>query len=136
MEKVEFSLYDKAMDEKLKYAVIAAQYNGKWVLCKHKQRDTYEIPGGHREAGEAIADTAKRELYEETGAAEFDLVPICVYKVDEYGMLYWANIHTLGALPDFEMEQVSFFDDLPENLTYPQIQPYLFRKARDFIKGR
>ena len=30
-----------------------------------------EFPGGHREKGETIDDTAKRELYEESGAIEF-----------------------------------------------------------------
>lgn len=41
--------------------------NGKWVFCRHKDRDTYEIPGVHRESGETIFETAKRELMEETG---------------------------------------------------------------------
>ena len=27
---------------------------GKWVFCRHKERNTWEIPGGHREMGEAI----------------------------------------------------------------------------------
>ncbi|MFR7445451.1 MAG: NUDIX domain-containing protein [Sellimonas intestinalis] len=43
--------------------------------------ETYEVPGGHREAGETIDETARRELYEETGATDFDLFPVCVYSV-------------------------------------------------------
>ena len=58
--KVKF--FDLNADKPLKYAVICARYNGKWVFCKHKERDTYEIPGGHREDGEDIEATAKREL--------------------------------------------------------------------------
>jgi len=38
------------------------------VFCKHKDRDTFEFPGGHREKDEKIEETAKRELWEETGA--------------------------------------------------------------------
>jgi len=34
------------------YAVIAAQYRGKWVFVRHKDRQTWEIPGGHKEKGE------------------------------------------------------------------------------------
>ena len=50
--KVKF--FDLNADKPLKYAVICARYNGKWVFCKHKNRDTYEIPGGHREDSEDI----------------------------------------------------------------------------------
>ena len=46
---VEVKFYDKVDDELLKFAVIIARSNGKWVFCKHKKRNTYEIPGGHRE---------------------------------------------------------------------------------------
>ena len=65
---MEVKFYDTVNDELLKFAVIISQSNGKWVFCKHKERDTYEVPGGHREAGEDILETAKRELQEETGA--------------------------------------------------------------------
>ena len=56
--------------EKLKFAVICAKCEGKFVLCKHKMRDTLEFPGGHREAEEFVVDTAERELKEETGAKD------------------------------------------------------------------
>ena len=134
MNSVKF--YDNAEDETIKYAVIAARYKGKWVFCKHKSRNTYEIPGGHRESGENVLDTAKRELYEETGAVEFDIEPICIYKVDDYGMLYYANIQKFTDLPDFEMKSVHFFDDLPDNLTHPSIQPALFKRAKQFLRTK
>jgi hypothetical protein len=47
---MEVKFYDTVNDELLKFAVIISQSNGKWVFCKHKERDTYEVPGGHREA--------------------------------------------------------------------------------------
>ena len=65
MKKVQF--YDKVEDSLLRFAVIIARSGDKWVFCKHRERDTYEVPGGHREPGENIDDTARRELYEETG---------------------------------------------------------------------
>ena len=43
---VEVKFYDTVNDELLKFAVIISQSNGKWVFCKHKERDTYEVPGG------------------------------------------------------------------------------------------
>ncbi len=81
-DMLEVKFYDTVDDSLLKFAVIISQSNGKWVFCKHKERDTYEAPGGHREAGEDILETAKRELQEETGAivCEIDgkIVASCV----------------------------------------------------------
>ena len=73
MENLEVKFYDTVEDALLKFAVIISRSNGKWVFCKHKERDTYEAPGGHREAGEDILKTARRELQEETGAVEFEI---------------------------------------------------------------
>ena len=36
MTKVNF--YDSINDSMLKFAVIIARHNGKWVFCKHKER--------------------------------------------------------------------------------------------------
>ena len=83
---VEVKFYDTVNDELLKFAVIISQSNGKWVFCKHKERDTYEVPGGHREDGEDILETAKRELYEETGAITFDIIDNDIVPAKQLGM--------------------------------------------------
>ena len=41
----------------------------------HKERDTWESPGGHIDEGETPLEAAERELYEETGAIDFDFKP-------------------------------------------------------------
>lgn len=105
---MEVKFYDKVNDNLLKFAVIISKANGKWVFCKHKERDTYEVPGGHREDGESIDTTAKRELQEET-----------------YGMLYFADITKFETELHSEMEKVVLFDELPTEWTYPLIQPLL-----------
>lgn len=58
-----------------------ARFNGRWIFAKHKERSTWEIPGGRREPDEPITETARRELYEETGAADFMLTPVRIYGV-------------------------------------------------------
>ena len=78
---MQIKFYDKMEDSLLKFAVIIAKMDGKNVFCKHRERSTYEIPGGHREDGESILDAAKRELYEETGAVKYDIKPVCIYSV-------------------------------------------------------
>ena len=81
MINVEF--HNTVDDSLLKFAVILSRYRGKWLFCQHRERDTYECPGGRREAGETIEHTARRELYEETGAACFTLTPLSAYSVRE-----------------------------------------------------
>lgn len=131
---MEVKFYESIDDSLLKFAVIVAQSDGKWVFCKHKERDTYECPGGHREAGENIDDTARRELYEETGAIEYTIQPICIYSVtapnqfngdETFGKLYFTDITTFENELHSEIEKIELFNDLPEKWTYPQIQPLL-----------
>ncbi len=138
---IEVKFYDQVADELLKFAVIISKTNGKWVFCKHKERNTYEVPGGHRKENENILETAKRELKEETGALDFSLSPICVYSVtgknkvnetgeETYGMLFFADIKTFENELHSEMEKVLITDTLVENWTYPLIQPKLIEEAK------
>ena len=138
---IEVKFYDQVADELLKFAVIISKTNGKWVFCKHKERNTYEVPGGHREENETILETAKRELKEETGALDFTVSPICVYSVtgknkvnetgeETYGMLFFADIISFEDELHSEMEKVLITDTLVENWTYPLIQPKLIEEAK------
>lgn len=135
---MEVKFYDTVEDKLLKFAVIVAKSNGKWVFCKHKERDTYECPGGHREAGENIDDAARRELYEETGAINYTIKPICVYSVtapdnfngvETFGKLYFADITTFETELHSEIEKIELFDESPTKWTYPQIQPLLLKEV-------
>lgn len=131
--------YEEAEDRLLKFAVIITKSKGKWVFCKHRERETYEVPGGHREEGEDIEDTARRELYEETGAVKFSLVPVCVYSVvqddgddrtESFGKLYYAEVEQFEEQLHSEIEKIILTDELVENWTYPLIQPMLLAEAK------
>ena len=119
----------------IKYAVIVARYRGKWILCRHKERTTWEIPGGHLEINETPDQAARRELWEETGTVKAELHPICIYSVQDCGMLYFAEIEELGPIPETsEIKEIAFFDALPESLTYPHIQPALFHNVQNWLQ--
>ena len=131
MLEVEF--YEQVDDELLKFAVILSRTQGKWVFCKHRERTTYEIPGGHREPGETIRETAERELREETGAVEFDMKQVGVYSVkteesETFGMLFVADIFSFEDIHS-EIESILITDDLAEQWTFPLIQPRLLEEA-------
>ena len=120
--------------------MIISKTEGKWVFCKHRARDTLEIPGGHREPGETILETARRELGEETGAIDFTLRPVCVYSVRgknsinkndadiSYGMLFVSEVFSFGEIHS-EIERIVISEELPDKWTYPQIQPKLMAEA-------
>jgi 8-oxo-dGTP diphosphatase len=119
--------------KKYKYVVILSEYNGKLLLSRHKKRTTWETQGGHIEIGETTLEAAKRELYEESGATDFDIVPLCDYRAwDENtgdganGVVFRAVITELGEIPESEMAEVQTFETLPKELTYPEIIHTLF----------
>lgn len=138
---LEVNFYENMDDNLLKFAVIISKTNSKWVFCKHKERNTYEIPGGHREENETIMETAQRELREETGAVNFNITPICVYSVkgktkvnknddeETFGMLFRAEIFSFEEI-DSEIEKIVITNELIKNWTYPLIQPKLIKEAQ------
>lgn len=111
--------------------VVVSKYKGKWVYCKHKERDTWEIPGGHIEAGEDWQTAAKREMFEETGATELDIEPICVYSISKFALLCYAEIKKMEKLPNFEIEKIGLFDDEPKSLTYPDAHSKFLKKVKE-----
>lgn len=131
--EVKFYAAGEVEDSLFKYAVIVARYRGKWVFCKNKRR-MWELSGGHREPGEEILETAARELREETGAAEFEISPVCAYKINNYGLLCFAEIKKMGVLPPSEIEYVDFFDDLPDELSFPLFHPRHFERVKKYLQ--
>lgn len=120
-----------------KYAVIIARYQGRLLWCRHAARQSWEIPGGHIEPGETALEAAVRELQEETGAVDFTIRPVCWYsafRADDQphslGLLCIAEVHALANELHSEIAEVRPFDDTPDALTYPQIQPCLLAEAQ------
>lgn len=121
-----------------KYVVILSESHGEIILSRHKERTTWETQGGHIETGETPLEAAKRELFEESGAVDFDIEPICDYRAWDEDTLHGANgvvfhavIRRFSDIPESEMAERKAFSSLPDNLTYPAITPVLFQFLLD-----
>ena len=138
---IEFYDLNTIDDSLLEFAVVAAKYKDKWIYCKQKDRKTFEMPGGHRERNETIIETAKRELFEESGAISSVLIPVAILygassknTRERFGMLYYANIEKIKELPSSEIERMELFENVPENLTYPSMYPELMDRVSELLK--
>lgn len=139
MHSLEFHKMGEIDDTRFKYAIVVSRYEGRWVYCKHKLRNTWEIPGGKRKVGEDTHATAKRELFEETGAEQYDLKPMFAYSLISeeekrtYGLIFFAEIYSFAELPHSEIGEVAFFEEPPLNLTYPTIHPFILIEVEKIL---
>lgn len=109
-----------------KFVVMMTKHKDKWLLCQHKERETWEMPGGHIEENETPLQAACRELYEETGAVEYEITPLFDFSLGtDHGMVFESDVSVLDDIPDSEMACIAFYDELPENLTYKDITTQL-----------
>lgn len=138
----EVNFYDQEFlpEAGLTYSIISARYHGSWIFVRHHKRTTWEIAGGHIEENETPYEAACRELREETGATDFVIECVSTYSVNingttRYGRLYFAEVNKIGSIPDIsEIAESVIRDSLPDNLTYPDIQPFLFKRVLRFLE--
>jgi 8-oxo-dGTP diphosphatase len=135
-------------DREFCYAIVVARYAGQFVFVRHRERTTFELPAGHREPGEDTLQTAARELREETGAISFAIRPLFAIRSlrslpsdtggrdDEpvASLVCFAEISQMGPLDKrFEIAERLFCGQMPDSLTYPDIQPWIFRQVLEIL---
>ncbi len=132
---MEVNFFDNVDESLVKIVVIISKYKGKLVFGRHKLRDTFEFPAGHREVGESALEAAKRELMEETSATDYTIEPLCAYSVidelgENFGMIYLADIKELSLNLEYEIEEIIFSESVPENMTYPYAAKMIIDEAK------
>ena len=139
---MDIRFYEQALDSDLKCAVVAARVGGKWLLCRHRGHETWELPGGLREAGEDIYTTARRELQEGIGAIDFQLEAVSAYGVFKqgedpaFGALFFADIRELAECPaSSKVEETCLTEEIPAAMAYPDIHPALIEQVQVWLDG-
>lgn len=102
---VKLSFVSDSFSKQVNHVFVICRYRDQWLLTNHKIRGL-EFPGGKREHGETLEETAIREVEEETGAQIKSLQFIGEYevinKVDSFvKAIYFAEIEILMAKRDY-----------------------------------
>ncbi|WP_431869486.1 NUDIX domain-containing protein [Nocardiopsis eucommiae] len=97
-------------------SVVCLTYLGDRPLMVRHRRRAWEFPGGHREGGEDLCATARREAYEEAGATLADLRPLGYYVLSDghTTVVTHARVSALEPLGgEYETVEARAFDQLP-----------------------
>lgn len=125
--------------------VLVMDAHNRLLMMKRSDNGNWGVPGGAMELGETTEETARRELFEETGLEVGELTLFGVFsgkelyyrypsgeEVYNVSIVYLAHdVHGTVKLFDGEHYDSQYFDltDLPENVS-PPIKPIL-RKLLD-----
>ena len=96
----------------------AIRYKDSYLLVHHRNRQSWELPGGHIEDGESPRDCAIRELFEETCQTVNNLNFRAVMKYHNpskdryyYGTLYSGELSSpVPFRANDEISQITFWD--------------------------
>ena len=97
---------------------MAIRHARDFLLVHHRERQTWELPGGHIEGAESARDCAVRELFEETSQSveHLDFRAVLKYSTGPDNRLYYGALYS-GELPspapfreNEEISRITFWD--------------------------
>ena len=128
-------------DKDIHFVIIATNYqkSDKWIFVRRKDSNSWELPAGHKEKEESVSEVANRELFEETGAKEYNIEVLTDYTLitkDTVGVgrVFLAIVNKLGPLPDSEIEEVVIKNYFPKPHTYKNIQKEILEYAKKHLR--
>ena len=79
---------------------VAIRHARDFLLVHHRERQSWELPGGHIEEGESARDCAVREFFEETGqrVEHLDFRAVLKYRAGSDNRFYYGALYS-GELP-------------------------------------
>lgn len=127
-------------------SAVVADDNGRILLARRRDNDLWTIPGGAMDPGESIADTAVREVKEETGldAEVVSLVGIysnprhVVRYADgevrqQFSVCFACQVVGGEVAPGDESLQAGFF--LPDEISSLDVTSSILLRIRDYLAG-
>ena len=97
---------------------MAIRHENNFLLVHHRQRDSWELPGGHIEGAESARDCAVPELFEETGqrVEHLDFRAVLKYRAEPDNRIYYGTLYSgeLSSPAPFreneEILEITFWD--------------------------
>ena len=82
-------------------------------------------------------EAARRELFEETGATEAEIIPVGIYKLFDYGLLCFGEVKNLSPIPEgSEIAEIRISETVPDNLTYDGVHNRLHGWVLDWLNAK
>lgn len=81
--RIRLAFHQYAFTNESKHVLVICRYRDNWLLTDHKRRG-WEFPGGKKEPEETLEQSARREVFEETGGIIEKLYPIGEYEVSDH----------------------------------------------------